>query len=263
MTDLELAADCSRCSGLCCVLLPFQASWGFEVDKEGGVPCHNLAGDDRCRIHDRLRASGWPGCVAFDCFGAGQQVTQVTYGGAHWREVDDLGEMAAVLSTVRRLHEMRWLLREAAERSPGSGAAALALEVAGVTCGTPVEILTIDIDDLHERVREVLGSVSAEVRGPGGAGLARQDLAGHDLRHRDLSGADLRGCSLIAADLRGAVLTSADLLGADLRDTDLRGALLHDALYLTQPQVSAAIGDATTTLHPRLVRPAHWLHLAD
>lgn len=259
MPGPDLAADCSRCSGLCCVLLPFQASWGFAVDKEGGVPCHNLAADDRCRIHDRLRPSGWPGCVAFDCFGAGQHVTQVTYAGASWRDVDDLGEMAAVLSTVRRLHEMRWLLREAAERSPASGAAELDLEVAGLTGGTPVELLTLDIDDLHERVGEVLGSVSAEVRGSGGPGLRRQDLAGQDLRQRDLVGADLRGSSLIAADLRGADLTAADLLGADLRDTDLRGARLHGALYVTQPQVAAAIGDATTTLHPRLARPSHWL----
>jgi hypothetical protein len=240
------------------VLLPFQASWGFEVDKEGGVPCHNLAVDDRCRIHDRLRAAGWPGCVAFDCFGAGQHVTQVTYAGASWREVDDLGEMAAVLSTVRRLHEMRWLLAEAADRSPGSGAAVLDGEIAALTSGTPVELLTLDIDDLHDRVGAVLRAVSADARGSDRPRLARQDLAGQDLRGRDLRGADLRGTSLIAADLRGVDLTATDLLGADLRDTDLRGARLHDALYLTQPQVAAALGDDTTTLHPRLVRPSHW-----
>lgn len=258
MPGAALVADCSQCSGLCCVLLPFQASWGFEVDKDCGVPCHNLDGDDRCRIHERLRPSGWPGCVAYDCFGAGQHVTQVTYGGASWREVDDLGEMAAVLSTVRRLHEMCWLLREAAERSPGSGAAALGLEAAGATEGTPVEILTIDIEDLHERVGAVLGSVSAEVRDRGGPGLARRDLAGQDLRDRDLARADLRGSRLMAADLRGVDLTSADLLGADLRDTDLRGARLHDALFVTQPQVAGAVGDEATTLPPRLLRPAHW-----
>jgi uncharacterized protein YjbI with pentapeptide repeats len=240
------------------VLLPFQASWGFEVDKPGGVPCHHLGADDGCRIHDRLRPSGWPGCVAFDCFGAGQHVTQVTYGGASWRDVDDLGEMAAVLSTVRRLHEMLWLLGEAAERSPGSGADLLGTEVAGLTGGTPVELLMLDVDDVHDRVGTLLRSVSVEVRGGGRPDLARRDLAGQDLRGSELRGADLRSATLIAADLRGADLTDTDLLGADLRDTDLRGALLGDALYLTQPQVSAAIGDPATVLHPRLSRPPHW-----
>jgi len=255
---MDLRADCSRCSGLCCVLLPFHASWGFDADKEGGAPCHNLLADDGCRIHDRLRPSGWPGCVAYDCFGAGQHITQVTYGGASWRDLDDLGEMGAVLSTVRQLHEMRWLLREADRRAPGSGAEELDQKIGALTSGTPVELLTLDIDELHERTGDLLRSVSTALRGPGRPELARQDLAGQDLRTADLRAADLRGCTLIAADLRGADLSATDLLGADLRDADLRGARLDAALFLTQPQVSAAIGDPSTTLDERLVRPAHW-----
>jgi hypothetical protein len=255
----DLTADCSRCSGLCCVLLPFHASWGFGADKDGGVPCHNLLADnDGCGIHARLRSEGWPGCVAYDCFGAGQHVTEVTYGGASWRDLDDLGEMAAVLSTVRQLNEMRWLLREAHALVPGSGAGAMDLEIVSLAGGTPVELLSVDVDDLHERVGDLLRSVSAEVRGPGRPDLARQDLAGQDLRAADLRAADLRGCSLIAADLRGVDLTVTDLLGADLRDADLRGALLDGALFLTQPQASAAIGDPATTLDERLARPTHW-----
>lgn len=254
-----LRADCSRCSGLCCVLLPFRASWGFDADKEGGVPCRNLMADDGCRIHDRLRPSGWPGCVAYDCFGAGQHITQVTYGGASWREVDDLGEMAAVLSTVRQLHEMRWLLAEAERRVPGCGATALDCEIGALTGGTPVELLTLDIDDLHETVGDLLRRVSADVRGAGRPDRARQDLAGQDLRDADLRGADLRGTTLIAADLSGLDLTDTDLLGADLRDADLRGTQLADALFLTQPQISGALGDPATTIYDRLVRPAHWI----
>lgn len=102
--DLELTADCSRCAGLCCVLLPFKASQGFGVDKPGGTPCHNLAPDNLCTIHDRLSESGWDGCVRYDCQGAGQHVTQVTYAGRDWRAGEvDLGEMAAVFSVVRVL----------------------------------------------------------------------------------------------------------------------------------------------------------------
>ena len=49
-----------------------------------------------------------------------------------------------------------------------------------------------------------------------------------------------------------------DLLGADLRDADLRGCDLSTALFLTQPQVNSARGDASTRLPTGLARPGHW-----
>ena len=57
--------------------------------------------------------------MTFDCFGAGQQVSQVTYGGVSWREHDNLGEMAAVLSVMRLLHEMLTHLTEVESPQPG------------------------------------------------------------------------------------------------------------------------------------------------
>ena len=60
------------------------------------------------------------------------------------------------------------------------------------------------------------------------------------------------------ADLRGLDLGTADLLGADLRNADLRGADLSRSLFLTQPQVTAARGDASTRLPSVLQRPVHW-----
>ena len=121
----SLVADCGQCFALCCVLLPFSAVSGFGIDKPGGTPCPNLADDDRCSIHATLRQDGWAGCVTFDCFGAGQQVSQVTYAGVSWRESDNLGEMAAVLSVMRLLHEMLAHLTEVARRSPDPTAAEL------------------------------------------------------------------------------------------------------------------------------------------
>jgi len=70
--------------------------------------------------------------------------------------------------------------------------------------------------------------------------------------------ADLRGALLIAADLRGADLDRTDLLGADLRDADLSGADLSTALFLTQPQLNSARGDASTRLPTGLRRPPAW-----
>ena len=83
---LDLRADCGRCFGLCCVAPAFSASADFAIDKAAGRPCPNLRPDFRCGIHDRLSGSeGFPGCTAYDCFGAGQKVAQVTFGGQDWR----------------------------------------------------------------------------------------------------------------------------------------------------------------------------------
>jgi len=255
-----LASDCSSCSGLCCVLLPFDRRDGFGVTKAGGTVCGNLTEDDRCGIHRTLRADGWAGCTRFECFGAGQHVTQVTYGGASWRDQDDLGEMAAVLSVVRVLHEMMLHLATAADRSPEPVQDELLAELVALDDAGPDTLLTTDLEELHARVGHALGAASARVRGlHHGADLTRADLAGKDLSGRDLRGAALRGAVLIRADLSGADLGDADLLGADLRDADLRGARLASALFLTQPQVNGALGDAATVLPPGLTRPAHWM----
>lgn len=261
MAPVQLTADCSRCSGLCCVLLPYRRDAGFGADKPGGVPCHHLTGADRCAIHTDLRQRGWSGCAVFDCFGAGQHVTQVTYGGASWREVADLGEMAAVLSAVRRIHEMLAHLAEVRRRSPDPRADALDRRLLALRDATPVELLTADLEELHEEVGDLLDAASSRVRGAeGGAGpdLARADLSGLDLRARDLRGARLRGATLIAADLRDVDLGPADLLGADLRDADLRGARLGATLFLTGPQLASARGDRHTEVPALWHRPGHW-----
>ena len=255
-----LRADCASCFGLCCVLMPFSREAGFGVTKPSGTPCHHLRADDRCGIHATLREDGWPGCTVFDCFGAGQQVSQVTYGGVSWREQDNLGEMAAVLSVMRQLHEMLRHLVEADERVPGA-TGDLRDRIAVHVTATPVELLDLDLDGLRGEVGEVLARASARARArwPGRIDLAHDDLAGQDLRGTDLRGAALRGALLIGADLRGVDCTGADLLGADVRDTDVRGATLDGALFLTQPQLNAMRGDAGTRLPGGLVRPGHWL----
>lgn len=256
MGEVELVADCSRCFGLCCVLLPFHRDGGFAVSKPGGEPCANLGPGDRCGIHGSLREAGWPGCASFDCFGAGQHVSQVTYGGTSWRDHDDLGEMAAVLSVMRQLHEMLAHLTEVQRRSPAEGAAEVHAEILALTHTDPVTLLTADLDEIRSRVSPQLQEATVRLHGPGTP--MPHDLAGADLRGRDLVRADLRGSLLLAADLRDADLARADLLGADLRDADVRGAALGEAWFLSQAQLNTTRGDARTTIPDHLVRPGHW-----
>lgn len=78
---LSFVADCSRCAGLCCIALPYQASADFPVSKPADRPCRHLDAAGRCGIHGSLAEHGWHGCVAFDCAGAGPHTVHTTYGG--------------------------------------------------------------------------------------------------------------------------------------------------------------------------------------
>ena len=199
----------------------------------------------------------------FDCFGAGQQLTQVAFGGRSWRE-GKAAEQFAVLPVMRQLHESLWYLTEAldlpvAELHDEVRTTLAATEL--LTTGSPAELLALDIGAHRRVIGELLGRVSDLVRGGGdheNADHRNADLMGRDLRRRDLRGANLRSAYLIGADLRGVDLGTADLLGADLRATDVRGADLSRCLFLTRPQVEAARGDMSTRLPVALERPPHW-----
>jgi hypothetical protein len=239
----------------------FAASADFAIDKPAGRPCPHLAQSFRCGIHADLRERGFPGCEVFDCFGAGQQLIQVTFGGRTWREDPELAEQQfAVLPVLRQLHESLWYLTEALELP----AAVLHDEVRTTLTrterlagGSPDELRALDVAVHRRAVGELLGRVSDLVRGSG-PDHRNADLMGKDLRRKNLRGASLRGAYLIGADLRGAELGTADLLGADLRATDVRGTDLSRCLFLTRPQVEAARGDMSTRLPVALDRPAHW-----
>jgi hypothetical protein len=255
----RLRADCSRCAGLCCVAPAFAASADFAIDKPAGVPCPNLRDDFRCGIHAELRPRGFPGCEVFDCFGAGQQLTQVTFGGRSWQEAPELAvAQFAVLPVMRQLHEMLWHLTEAASLSPLAEVRDAADRVERLTGAGPDELRHLDVGPRRAEVGELLARVSAAVRGPGAPDRRGADLVGRDLRRARLRDASLRGASLIAADLRGVDLGAADLLGADLRAADVRGTDLSRCLFLTQPQVTAARGDLSTRLPVAVATPAHW-----
>ncbi|XXG10592.1 pentapeptide repeat-containing protein [Micromonospora sp. SH-82] len=259
----ELRADCSRCFGLCCVAPAFAASADFAIDKPAGQPCPHLGGDFRCGTHDRLRDRGFAGCTVFDCFGAGQQVAQVTYGGRSWRDDPDTAHtMFEVFAVMRQLHELLWYLTEALALRPvepiaGELRRALA-ETTRRSEGSPQELLALDVAAHRAEVNGWLSRAGDRARGRGGLDRRGAHLLGVDLRRTDLRGANLRGAVLLGADLRGVDLTRADLTGADLRGADLRGADLRRALFLHQSQLDAARGDRRTVLPPRRIRPPHW-----
>lgn len=265
----DLRADCARCFGLCCVALAFTRSADFARDKAVGEPCGNLDDGHRCGIHTRLRDSGYRGCTVYDCFGAGQKVSQTTFGGRGWRASPESGpSMFAALGMMRQLHELLWYLAEVLERTAAAEVHAAARaerdRVEALTRLDAAGLLAVDTAAERAAVNTVLVRagelVRAAARPRRGKAPDRRgaDLAGARLKGADLRGANLRGALLIGADLSGADLRLAELIGADLRDADLRGADLATALFVTQSQLAAARGDARTRIPAALARPAHW-----
>lgn len=115
MTLPDLTPDCQSCDALCCVLLAFDASPAFAFDKPACAPCRHLAADNLCRIHSGLREQGFAGCVAFNCHGAGQIVTQRVFAGRSWRDdASLLPAMDHAFRIQRRLHEALVLLDQSA-----------------------------------------------------------------------------------------------------------------------------------------------------
>lgn len=261
-----LHADCANCFALCCVALPFAKSSDFALNKAAGTPCTNLRQDYRCGIHTQLRDKGFQGCTVFDCFGAGQQVSQVTFGGRDWRtHPGTAGPMFEAFPVMRQLHELLFYVTEALGRPAARPVhAELRRALAETTEWTAADaeaLAALDVAALRGRINTLLLRTSELVRAKAPARRRNHrgaDLMGARLAGADLRGANLRGAYLIAADLGGADLRLADLIGADFRDTNLRGADLREALFLTQPQLNAAHGDAATRIPASLARPAHW-----
>lgn len=270
----SLHADCENCFGLCCVALPFAASVDFAIDKDAGKPCPNLQSDFRCSIHKSLRQQGFKGCTVFECFGAGQKVSQVTFGGVDWREGPEKArKMYNVFPIMQQLHEMLWYLTEAltlkASRPIHRELSFVLDETERLSQLSPDALMELDVPSHRTDVNALLLRTSelvwTEARHQHRNSQKSKridhrgaDLMGANLRGADLRGANLRGAYLIAADLRGADLRAADLIGADLRDADLRGADFTESIFLTQVQINSAKGDAHTKLPHLLSRPTHW-----
>ncbi|MGE8205584.1 pentapeptide repeat-containing protein [Heyndrickxia sp. NPDC080065] len=272
LVQKSLHADCKNCFGLCCVALPFAASADFAIDKVAGKPCQNLQSDFRCSIHKDLRQKGFKGCTVFECFGAGQKVSKVTFDGVDWRKDPEVAKkMFNVFPIMHQLHEMLWYLTEAlrlkATRSIHIEISSMLDKTEQLTQLSPESLIELDVPAHRAGVNTLLLKTSELVRTQFLTKLKISkkkvdrrgaNLMGAKLKGADLRGANLRGAYLIATDLRGADLREADLIGADFRDADISGADLTGCIFLTQVQINSAKGDEHTKLPNLLSRPAHW-----
>ena len=112
--QISLEAACQNCAALCCLALAFDRGPQFAIDKPAGMACPNLNARGLCTIHQSLTEQGFPGCVNYSCYGAGQRVTQEIFAGKSWQQDPSLMQpMMEVFRAMRLVHELLLLLREA------------------------------------------------------------------------------------------------------------------------------------------------------
>ena len=161
----QLRADCSACSGLCCVALPFDADQGFGFDKPAHVPCRHLSPDFQCSIHSDLARHGFSGCVSFDCHGAGQRTTRL-FEHSPWSQSQAPAEtIFAAFFILRHLHELALLAHSAhqcADDPALKGLLQSRMQALEHLCGSDLETLQA-IDLVRER--EALYTLLAALRG--------------------------------------------------------------------------------------------------
>ncbi|GBF75095.1 hypothetical protein PA598K_03478 [Paenibacillus sp. 598K] len=193
--------DCERCFGLCCIALPFAKSADFSMNKASGEPCRNLQGDYRCGIHTQLRDRGLRGCTVYDCHGAGQYLSQVTFGGrSPLAHPEEAAQMYALLPVMQQLHEMLLYLGQALTLP---AAAELERELREALAETEARtqlsveaLLALDVAAHRASVGQLLRRVSVRVRSAAlqasagsGGGALRAGSAGGSSRAESVDGA--------------------------------------------------------------------------
>jgi hypothetical protein len=140
---------------------------GFGFSKPAHSPCRYLQCDFRCAIHDQLLDRGFPACRAFDCYGAGQRVTQHLFDGQSWRSSPEMAQrMFHAYSRYRMLHELLAMLELAIQYALPEDASLLqeylqSLERICDSSEALSEAVSVDAirRSVLQRIREVLGKV--------------------------------------------------------------------------------------------------------
>lgn len=261
----ELKAHCADCCGLCCTALYFSKMDGFPQNKPAGKPCMHLEKDFKCKIHPDLDKRKMKGCIGYDCFGAGQYVTQCLFHGEDWRSAPGrANELFETFIKVFQLFQIRYYLLEAmtitCAKSLWKDIDTRLNENDKLCSLTPEEICRLDVDSYREQVNILLKEVCACVENqfPKRDQRLPLELFGKSFKNKRMDGQNLSMKLLIACDFSGCRLDGANFLGADTRDANFSNADLRECVFLTQAQVNSARGNRKTLLPGHLDYPVTW-----
>ena len=260
----KLKIDCGKCSGLCCVSLYCMKTDGFPSNKAAGVPCKHLRSDFRCDIHSKLAVKNMRGCLAYDCFGAGQKVTQKCYPNINWKsDADKANEIFQVFTIIFKLHQMEWYLLQSLpliydNHLIKSDIEMLISENEQMTDQFPNEILNLDVEQYRLKVNKALKKVSESITSHHFSSGERKDFLGKDFKKTNLDDKDFSMSLMIEANLEGCSLYHTNFLGADMRGCNIKNADLSESVFLTQMQINSAKGNSNTRIPENLSRPVSW-----
>lgn len=255
----SLKIDCAKCCGLCCIALYCSKTDGFPADKVAGVPCKNLLSDYKCLIHNDLYKKNMKGCLSYECFGAGQKVTQHIYKNSSWKNSNiNKQKMFDVFTTIFQLHQMLWYLLEAinlCEDNQKSEIDNLIIENENITTKSTDEILNFDIEKYRQKVNLILKSIVDQYDKFKSGTL---NYIGKNFKNKDFDGKNFSMSLLIGSNFNGCSFNKASFLGADMRDANLKNADLSGSIFLTQMQINSAKGNSNTKLPSHISRPKTW-----
>ena len=261
---ITLSINCEECCGICCTALYYTKMDGFPEDKAAGKPCGNLRDDFKCSIHNNLVDYKLKGCMAYDCFGAGQKVTQEIYRGHDWKKNPEVADqMFQVFLIVYQLHQMLWYLIQAKtiliDNTIKIDVNNLIEQNDKMTLMGPEEIIKLDLEQYKDRVNHILKETCKAVHSEIADNNHSMDCMGKSFKKQNLDGKDFSMKLLIAANFEGCSLNRTNFLGADMRDVNLKNTDLRKSLFLTQMQMNTAIGNDNTKLPEYLTMPETWL----
>jgi len=259
----ELTIDCERCSGLCCVALYCAKSDGFPSNKPAGKPCEYLSSDFRCAIHAELKERKMKGCLAYDCFGAGQKANKMYPRDVNWMtRPEEANEIFTVFRILFQLHHYLWYLLEAMridqDESTMRETERLIDENRRITVLDPERLINYDLNEYKSSVDRILKEVSFKKKPGGYQESKNKNFLGKNFKGANFENGDFTMSLMIGANLKRCKLDGANFLGADLRDADIRGTDVSACVFLTQMQVNAMRGDQATRLPEHLIHPSNW-----
>lgn len=262
----NLSINCKECSGLCCVALYFSKLDGFPENKKAGKPCINLNNSNyTCEVYAQLESKHLKGCLAYDCFGAGQKVTQESKSKGTWNTNNTIKQdIFKTFEINQLLNQILWYLLEAytiCDESEMNRIKQLIKENSILTKKEPHELLVSDIETYRNEVNVELKQLTYELAKKSNRKIESKFQFEMDYSNQDLSYMDFTMTYLIGSNLDGCKLQYTNFLGTDLRDVSVKNTDLSECIFLTQFQVNSMLGNSRTLLPNGLSTPTHWLYI--
>ncbi len=258
----SLTINCKECSALCCVALYCNKIDGFPENKSAGIPCKYLETDFKCKIYTQLDSKHLKGCVAYDCFGAGQKATKLVKPLGNWKTNQNIKkDFFNVFEKLRLLNQMMWYLLEAytyCDDTDLNTVISLIHQNSKITQLDLVDLNTENIDEYRLLVNKFLKSITLIYALDAAFVLKNSMQMGKDFTNQNLDRSNLSMACLIASNLESCRLIDTNFLGTDLRDVNVCNADLSESLFLTQFQINSMIGNKNTKLPEGLIAPLKW-----